>query len=223
VKRDFVDFGFVVENKGQTPAWFKQVHGSTALNLDDATLGSTPAEADAGFTRIPEKEIYAFTADCLPVLLHGPDTSHPIAAIHAGWRGAMRGVVRQTLAAFPAPNQVHAILGPSIGVCCFEIQADFIEAFTQAGRDIRPYLEMRGQKQYCDLVRFVVEQELAGVQSVDTSAHRCTVCSTPSLPSYRRNGKADPMIRSFISFRKGPVAFRNSEGIPKSDWTLSES
>jgi polyphenol oxidase len=199
MKPNFLKYGFAIENKGETPAWFKQVHGKTVLDLDQAELTPTPSEADAGFTRLPGKEIYAFTADCLPVLLHGPDASFPVAAIHAGWRGALRGVVRETVTALAAPREkLSAILGPCIGVCCFEIQSDFVQTFAETGQDITPYLQQRGEKRFCDLVRFVVDTQLSGLASVDTSAHRCTVCSQPALPSYRRNGKADPMIRSFI-------------------------
>jgi YfiH family protein len=194
----FFEYGFAVEKKGETPSWFKQVHGKQVLCLDNAELGSTP-EADAGFTRIAGKTIYAFTADCLPVLLHGTDATTPVAAIHAGWRGAMRGVVSATVQAMSSKN-LKAILGPSIASCCFEIQQDFIDTFQQNGRAITAYIQIRGAKRYCDLVRFVVEQELVGIE-VDASAHRCTVCSQPLLPSYRRNGKADPLIRSFIRIK----------------------
>lgn len=199
MKPTWLELGTEIENKGQTPPWFKQVHGATALNLDGRTLQTPAPEADAGYTRDRAKTLYVFTADCLPVLLFGQTPDCPVAAIHAGWRGALAGVVDHTLREWGyARAKTRAWLGPSIGACCFEVKQDFIDAFEKAKRPIRPYLENRGGKTFCDLVRFVVKEELHGVESVDTQSHRCTVCSEPRLPSYRRNGKADPMIRSWI-------------------------
>lgn len=198
----WLQFGFEEEAKGATPPWFKQVHGARVENLDGRQL--TPEgvpEADAGVTRDTDKSIHVFTADCVPVLLWSDEGQRPIAAAHAGWRGTLAGVVGQTVGAMDvSPRSVRAILGPCIGLCCFEVREDFVSAFTQAGRPIDDYLLHRNGRTYCDLVSFIVDQELESLSSgaFDTTRVRCTVCSEPRLPSYRRNGHTDPRIRSWI-------------------------
>lgn len=199
----WIEFGVEVEPKGKSPAWFRQVHGTTVLNLDGKNAQANPPEADAGFTRDADKAIYVFTADCVPVLLYTLDPEGPVAAIHCGWRGALAGIVAQTLRAWSVPpHEARAVLGPSIGLCCFEVKEDLIEAFTQKNRPITRYIVRRGERWFCDLPRFVVEQEWkSDPLDVDWSLHRCTVCSQPQLPSYRRQGSTDPQLKSWIRRR----------------------
>ncbi len=192
-------FGFEVESKGDTPAWFSQEHTRRTICLDGLELGSPHAVADAGFTRDRGKSLHVFTADCVPVLLHGETEESPIAAIHAGWRGTLEGILPSTLQAWGYPlSQTRAIVGPSIGKCCFEVKQDLVAAFYQKGFDISAYLEQKKNRLYFDLVRFLLKTNLLGAASVDTSRHQCTVCGPLRLPSYRRNGSTDPRIRSWI-------------------------
>lgn len=197
----WLQFGFQAEAKGATPAWFKQVHGARVENLDGRRFSPEPPEADAGVTRDTEKAIHVFTADCVPVLLWSAEGNRPIAAAHAGWRGTLAGVVKQTVGAMDvSPRSIRAILGPCIGLCCFEVKSDFVSAFADAGRPIDDYLLDRNGRTYCDLVSFIVDKELDDLSSgaFDTTRVRCTVCSEPHLPSYRRSGQTDPRIRSWI-------------------------
>lgn len=202
---DWLEMGFAIEKKGESPALFTQVHGNAVLELSGQPEAG-PKEADAGFTALPNTEVYVFTADCLPVLVHGENSTAPIGAAHAGWRGAMKGIVSQLLhqMAIP-PSQTHVVLGPSIGPCCFEVQKDFIETFRQAGRDITPYLEKRNERLFCNLIDFVIHEELSAIPRSQVSTHlfQCTVCSKPQLPSYRRNKSTDPRIRTWLRKQMG--------------------
>lgn len=204
MKPEWLEHGYSVEPKGMTPILIRQVHGKSVLQLR-GDPPSPPPEADAVYTHELGRTIFVSTADCLPVFFYTDDKTGPIAAVHAGWRGALSGVITETIRQMATPaNSLFAVLGPSIGVCCFEVKEDFIQKFEVSGRRIRPYLQVRAGRTFCDLVSFVREQELAGLcaENIDQSTHRCTVCSLPALPSYRRNTKADPLIRSWI--RKKP-------------------
>lgn len=193
-----IQWGFEILPRAQTAPLFKQVHGSGVVELP-STSPLTLQEADAGFTRKSGVRVSVLTADCLPVLLYSDALDSPIAAIHAGWRGALRGVVQETVRrAELVPRQTHAVLGPCIGQCCFEVKDDFIAAFKAQGRPVDPYLREHEGRWFCDLVGFVLGEELREVASIDQTHNRCTVCTLPLLPSYRRNGKADPSIRSWI-------------------------
>ncbi len=190
----YIQWGFETEEKGKSQPFFRQVHGNSVLCLDEDT---DLQDADAGFTRRQNHSIYVFTADCIPILLYPDSADGPIAAIHSGWRGALQGVVDATITAMAYPRaRLHAVIGPCIHSCCFEVQADFVDAFNAAKRPIAPYLERRDGKLYCDLLRFVLVEELGAVGDVHIDS-RCTVCSGAKLPSYRRD-KSTARIRSWI-------------------------
>lgn len=193
-----VSFGFNAEAKGDTPSLCQQVHGNTFVWQE--TLGGNIPEADAVLTREPGRSIHIFTADCLPVLFFA-DEGAPLAAIHSGWRGAMRGVVKAALTEFQKNSpSVNVVLGPCLLSCCFEVQEDFIQTFEAARGSIDRYLSQRDGKRYFELPAFVRENELSDVpaERIDTRHLRCTRCSQPELPSYRRNGNTATRIKAWI-------------------------
>ena len=198
MKTASVEFGFEIEPKSQTTPLIKQVHGRDLAWQEE--LKAVP-DADAILTRAAGNPIFVFSADCLPVLLYTDNPSDPIAAIHAGWRGAMRGVVSHTLQEMVRKSQesVRAVLGPCLRHCCFEVKDDFIQEFQTARGDLSPYL----RDNHFDLVKFVCEKELGviGPSYIQQEFSLCTYCSTPLLPSYRRNKGTDPRIRSWITKR----------------------
>lgn len=172
----------------------KQVHGNTIIERDDS---NREREADGVFTRSLDTEVFVFTADCLPVLFA---SDNMVAAVHSGWRGTKKGIVRAMLAKYGADTPRTIILGPCLKSCCFEVKEDFVQEFSAERGDISGFLISRDGKQYFDLVSFVLERELAEFPKakVDLSHNRCTLCSEPLLPSYRRNKGTDPRIRAFI-------------------------
>src|SRR4051812_40284244 len=123
-----VKYGFVVEPKGSTPSLIEQVHGNELIEVSGnaglEALELHPPQADGLFTSHPETSLHIFTADCLPILFY----SHKmIAAVHCGWRGALRGIAAKTLKLFS--KNVTVVFGPSILPCCFEVKADFVAEF----------------------------------------------------------------------------------------------
>lgn len=203
-----IEYGFAIEAKGVTPPLFKQVHGSDIVEISSlearGKAAQSPREADGAWSRDAGVPLHVFTADCVPLLFFGPANDDPIAAVHCGWRGAKLGIGRRAVETLgPLASALHVVLGPAILSCCFEVKHDFVDEFAASGRDITPYLEQREGRLFCDLVRFVREEELRGLppDHVHLGALRCTVCSTPRLPSYRRDRGTDPRIRSWIARR----------------------
>lgn len=109
------------------PLWLHQVHGNRVVCADMLTHG--PQAADASYSREPQHLCAVLTADCLPILLcHRAGIS--VGAIHAGWRGLLKGVIPATLAAMDcAPDQLLAWLGPAIGPHRFEVGEEVQVAF----------------------------------------------------------------------------------------------
>lgn len=189
-----IEVGYQVEFKGDTPKLMEQVHGNRVLSLNGSPLKLE--EADAVHTLVSEFPLSVFTADCIPLLFFTPDPRGPIAAAHCGWRGALSQIAKRVVDRC-ARGDLEVMFGPCILSCCFEVKEDFLLRFENEGQNTTPHLERRGEKKYFDLVNYVIQTQLNGVK-----IHRdflcCTKCSSPPLPSYRRDGKTDPRIRSWI-------------------------
>jgi len=84
-------------------------------------------------TSEPDVLLSVRTADCLPVLVADVKL-HVIAAVHAGWRGALARVIEKTVGEMrriygSAPENLVAALGPAIGRCCYEVGDEVVDAF----------------------------------------------------------------------------------------------
>lgn len=124
-----------------------QTHSCNILTIDD-TFRHLSADArhaimqekDAVMTHIEGLCLCISTADCIPILLY--DATHKaIAAVHAGWRGTVRGIVTQTMEAMHETygtegHDIHAVIGPGISFEAFEVGIEVYEAFKERGFDM---------------------------------------------------------------------------------------
>src|SRR5579872_4488249 len=81
------------------PVWLEQTHSTIVL---PACAENTGKKADASFTYQAKQVCVVMTADCLPILLCDRKGTH-VAAIHAGWRGLLNGIIEKTLQAMDLP------------------------------------------------------------------------------------------------------------------------
>lgn len=173
------------------PVWLEQVHGTEVVTLDG--YSDRVPRADAAVTRSPNVVLAIMVADCLPVLFAAEDGS-VIAAAHAGWRGLAAGVLENTVAATGlAGAQLHAWLGPCIGLSYFEVGGEVREAFIAAGDDPERFsVNARGQFQ-CDLPG-LARDRLArlGVSRVE-GGHWCTAADPVRFYSHRRDQRTGRM------------------------------
>jgi len=110
--------------------WLKQIHSNKVVNA--SAIDSDLVEADAAFTVDRNIACAVLTADCLPILLTDKQ-GECVAAIHAGWRGLLNGVVSNavsTMSKYKKPS--YAWLGPAIGPHVFEVGEDVYEAYMQS-------------------------------------------------------------------------------------------
>lgn len=109
----------------------EQVHGNVCLKVRADQALPQQAQADALVTSQPDYAIGVLTADCAPVLLSGQTSSgHPvIGAAHAGWGGAVKGILESTLQAMREEgaefSSIRAAIGPCIMQPSYEVSADF--------------------------------------------------------------------------------------------------
>jgi polyphenol oxidase len=110
----------------------RQVHGTVALMVQEAWDNHAAPEADALVTDRPGLILGVLTADCGPVLLADREAG-VVGAVHAGWKGALGGVVEAALAAMArlgaAPRRVTAALGPCIAQRSYEVGPEFVARF----------------------------------------------------------------------------------------------
>ncbi|MGI5986571.1 MAG: peptidoglycan editing factor PgeF [Dysosmobacter sp.] len=180
----------------------QQVHETTVrlCTAEDAGKGllrERDYTADALITREPGLALTVFSADCGILLLHDP-VHHAVGALHAGWRGCAGGIVEKTVHAMEShfgsrAEDLQVAIGPCIGRCCFETDADVPAAMEAAlGADAAPYLEQRGAKWHVDLAGLNRQWLLrSGVrpEHIDVCG-LCTICHPDLFWSHRKMGQA---------------------------------
>ncbi len=119
-----------VEAAGLITAY--QVHGIDVVTVESPWQRDRSPKADAMVTRVPGIALGILTADCAPVLF-ADDRAGVIGACHAGWRGAVDGVVEATVAAMEAlgatRSAIRAAVGPCIAQSSYQVGPEFRDRF----------------------------------------------------------------------------------------------
>jgi YfiH family protein len=170
----------VRENRRRAAAWFGQaelvtcyqVHSATAVAADGPWPGGAP-EADAVATATPGVVCGALAADCAPVLLADAE-ARVVAAAHAGWKGALGGVVEAAVRRMEALGarraRLRAAVGPCIGPTSYEVGLEFLERFEAADPAHARFFAAGASpgKRLFDLPGFVLSRlEAAGVAACE--------------------------------------------------------
>ncbi len=151
-----------------------QVHSPDALIVEVPWTGDRP-KADALVTATPGLAIGVLTADCTPVLFADPDAKI-IGAAHAGWRGALSGVLEATIAAMERlgarTQRITAAVGPSIGPDSYEVGPEFEREFLAAAPGSARFFHQRpGAKPRFDLPAFCRDRlDVAGIGTIEDAS-----------------------------------------------------
>lgn len=190
----------------------RQVHGNVV-----AVAGGDPGEmlereADALVAEAGSgNAVGVRVADCVPVLLAAPKTG-AVAAVHAGWRGIVAGVIGAALGKLcPSGDSagVLAAIGPCIGPCCFEVGEDVAETIARATSEgVITRREPARGKAFVDL-RAAARAQLrargladSAIDDVpDRTRAGCTQCNAERFYSYRRDGDASGRLIAVIAAR----------------------
>ncbi len=174
-----------------------QVHSPTVVTVDGPISGDKP-KADAIVTATPGLALTILTADCQPVLFCDPDAK-VIGAAHAGWRGALDGVLESTLDAMEAlgarRHNIRAAIGPTISQRAYEVGPEFLDEFiSDSTENTRFFANGDGDRLQFDLPAFGLHRlRRAGVGQAEWTRH-CTYSDPQRFFSYRRathEGAAD--------------------------------
>jgi YfiH family protein len=186
----------------------RQVHGATVRRVDnDPGSGreASPLDGDALMTDRAGLALAVWSADCVPVLVCDPRT-RALAAVHAGWRGTVVGVLTAAIGALRdgfgcRPGDLRIGLGPAIGPCCYEVGEEVVAALLRADPGARRCV-LGSVRHRVDLVGANVRQAVAaGVPSGRIEAvGLCTACHADLLPSFRRDGRAAGRIAALVGW-----------------------
>jgi polyphenol oxidase len=115
----------------------RQVHGAAVRVVTADALTDPVPEADAAVTREAGVAVAVVAADCVPILLADARTG-AVGAVHAGWRGTTANAAGAAVATLTRefgvdPGSLVAVVGPSIGPCCYTVGPELVSAFLRAG------------------------------------------------------------------------------------------
>jgi YfiH family protein len=167
-----------------------QVHSPDAVIVEGPWPGDKP-KADGMATRMPGIALAITTADCGPVLFADPHAG-VIGAAHAGWRGALTGVLEATIARMEElgarRHKIVAVLGPMISAAAYEVGAELIARFTDADPANQRFFTANGRPGHArfDLPAYIgARLEAAGIGEFASLGH-CTYSEEERFFSFRR-------------------------------------
>lgn len=187
------------------PGWaimkLKQVHSPIVHVIEDTRAATDPLEGDAAVTSFRGIAVGVQTADCVPILL-ADARGRAVGAIHAGWRGTASRIVERTVETLwktygVSPEDLWAAIGPHIGVCCYEVGDEVVdaiadaEAFERTEGRAKAHLNLAAANR-SQLLQLGVPAKQIVVSSL------CTRCRPDLFYSYRREGTTAGRMLSVI-------------------------
>jgi len=198
----------VLENRARTAADLgveperlitpRQAHTATVAVTREPWPPDQPPEADAIVTNEPGLAVGVLAADCAPVLFADAEAG-VVGAAHAGWRGALRGVIEATLREMETlgarRERIHVAIGPTISVQVYEVGAEFKASFLAQAPDNEALFHVPPGKErpHFDLPGYARSRLSAGAIDRVTDLGLCTYQNESLFFSYRRaQGRQEP-------------------------------
>jgi polyphenol oxidase len=194
----------VQENRRRVAAWFglgpdrlataHQIHSPDVVVVTADYDGSRP-QADAQVTSTPGVILGVLTADCGPILFADPE-NRVIGAAHAGWKGALGGVLENTVDAMIAlgakRENIRATLGPSISAANYEVGPEFVARFVAEDPGFATFFtpSRKSGHSMFDLPGLTIER-LARAGIAADCLGLCTYAAPETFYSYRRTTHAE--------------------------------
>lgn len=168
----------------------RQVHGDTALIVESGWNNHSAPEADALVTDRPGLLLGVLTGDCGPVLLADP-AARVVAAVHAGWKGALAGILEEAVEGMAAlgaeRGRILAAIGPCIAQASYEVGPEFVDRFrSEDPASERRFESLPGGKALFDLKGYCADRlRRAGLKAIEILPHD-TCAEEERFFSYRR-------------------------------------
>ncbi|EIZ85306.1 hypothetical protein WYO_1671 [Methylobacterium sp. GXF4] len=168
-----------------------QVHSAAVVTVEAPIPAADRPKADAMVTRMPGLALGIATADCGPILFADPENG-VVGAAHAGWKGALTGVIEATVRAMEAlgarRRQIVAVLGPTISQASYEVGPDFVARFRTEAPGMDRFLGpgTRADHAQFDLPGFILARLGEAEIGEAATLNLCTYADPDRFYSYRR-------------------------------------
>ncbi len=151
-----------------------QTHSNKFVYIDDKYKLKVKPKVDAVITNQRNLPIAVLTADCVPILIHD-NKKNIIAAIHAGWKGAYKGIITKVIQFMIKKgcklNNIIAVIGPAISVKNYEVKEDLKKKFLKIDKKNKKFFKIKTNKLYFDLTKYVksllLENKIENIEKIN--------------------------------------------------------
>ncbi len=176
------------------PFWLNQVHGVEVIQLTNQTDLQGVPDADGSYTQQLGYVCCVMTADCLPVLICNAQGTQ-VAAVHAGWRGLLDGVLEKAIDTFDVNDKLMAYLGPAIGPAAFEVGPEVRDGFCRTNQSSdSAFKSVEGTDKWLADIYLLAKIRMRNKGLMDIyGGNECTYRDSDRFFSYRRDGQTGRM------------------------------
>lgn len=183
--------------------WLNQIHSNIVVSDENYQID---IDADAVISRSPDAVAVVMTADCLPILLCNAAGTE-VAAIHAGWSGLYKDIIRNTIMQFHSPaQQCYAWIGPCATQARYEVDEAFYARFIEKNPDFVTYFRANREGHYLADLPAIARHQLSeqGIAAENISGGELCSIGDARFFSYRRDAGSAGRMASFIAPIKSP-------------------
>ena len=147
-----------ISKKAKNIFLLHQFHSNKFIYIDDKYNNKKKPKADAVITNQKHLPIAVLTADCAPILIYDSKIKL-VAAIHAGWKGAFKGIINRVIKFMIKKGcrleNITAVIGPTISAKNYEVQDDFKKKFIKRDKKNIKFFKRKKNKLYFDLTNYI--------------------------------------------------------------------
>ena len=168
-----------------------QQHTNQVIHFDNNKSVKNKLTGDAIVSEVKNIGIGILTADCAPIFFYDPQKKI-IGCAHAGWKGALNGVIKNTVKKFNELNSKNSDLIAAVGPCInkknYEVKEDFFEKFISQDKSNKKFFDIINNKKYFFDLRGFVNKELSNlnIKNID-NIEMDTFSEKEFFYSYRRS------------------------------------
>ena len=215
IKENFIILGHAIGFDPASLTGLQQTHTARVEIVDKRHLGNKLHKpdklggCDGMVTKDPQLTLLTMHADCPPLYFYDP-MAQVIGLSHAGWRGTVGGIARETIKKMETlgsnPKDILAGIGPGVGYCCFQVDEPVMRAFQSAFSWADEYIQPDEPGKYkIDLL--AVNKRLMLVQGLQEphiwAKQICTKCNHQLFHSHRVTGKARGNMGAILTLSQG--------------------
>jgi len=151
-----------------------QIHSNKFVFVSESYKFKSKPKADAIITNQKNLPIAVLTADCVPVLISDKKL-HLVAAIHAGWKGAFKGIISKVIKFMIKKGSkiqnITAAIGPAISVDNYEVRENFRKKFMKKNKKNKIFFKKKSKKLYFNLPKYVksllLEYKIKNIETIN--------------------------------------------------------